>query len=182
MVLTGYCDLNTRDIERGGMRKSSGFTLIELVVVISILAVLLATAAPKFFDLQKEARKSAINGLRASVDSARVLANGMLTAAGSPGNSNLLIEGSVVTNGSAYPTGNAAGIVAAVRFDSNVFATTVGPGSTGSNAGDPVISTGMVYFGIKSASNPNQCGFTYSDAVTTTGMVAFVSSTTLSGC
>ena len=158
------------------MNRSRGFTLIELVVVIAILAVLLATAAPKFFDLQKEARKSAVNGLRAAVDASRVMASAMLAAAGSPGNSSLLVEGSTVTMGSGYPTGNANGIVNAVRFDSTVFAATVGPSTA------PVISTGMVYFGIKSATSPNTCGFTYSDAATTTGVTAFVSTPVLTGC
>jgi len=158
--------------------KKRGFTLIELVVVIAILAVLLATAAPKFFDLQKEARKSSINGLRSSVDAARVLANGMLTSAGSPGSSNLLIEGSTVTNSNAYPTGDAAGIVSAVRFDTSVFGTSVGPSGS---SGGPTISTGMVWFYVKSATDVNACGFTYSDA-STSGQSAFVSSPTITGC
>ena len=160
------------------MKRNQGFTLIELVVVIAILAVLLATAAPKFFDLQKEARKSAVNGLRAAVDSARVMANGMLVAAGSPGSSSMLIEGSTVTNTNSYPTGSAAGIVSAVRFDTTVFGSSVGPTVT---AGGPVLSSGMVYFYIKSATDVNNCGFTYSDA-STSGTSAFVGSTVVSGC
>lgn len=50
--------------------KRNGFTLIELVVVIVILGILAAIAAPKFMDLQTDARISAINGLSGAIKSA----------------------------------------------------------------------------------------------------------------
>ncbi|MBW2185552.1 MAG: type II secretion system protein [Deltaproteobacteria bacterium] len=37
------------------MKNQKGFTLIELVVVMVILALLAAVAVPKFLDLQKQA-------------------------------------------------------------------------------------------------------------------------------
>lgn len=52
------------------MKRQSGFTLIELVVVIVILGILAATAAPKFMNLQGDARISTLNGLKGSVKSA----------------------------------------------------------------------------------------------------------------
>ncbi|OLQ92980.1 MSHA biogenesis protein MshA [Vibrio panuliri] len=47
--------------------KKTGFTLIELVVVIVILGVLAVTAAPRFLNLQVDAKNSALEGLKASV-------------------------------------------------------------------------------------------------------------------
>ncbi|PWI32015.1 MSHA biogenesis protein MshA [Vibrio albus] len=49
------------------MKKQGGFTLIELVVVIVILGILAVTAAPKFLDMQGEARKGVLNGVKGAM-------------------------------------------------------------------------------------------------------------------
>lgn len=49
------------------MQKQQGFTLIELIIVIIILGILAVTAAPKFLDIQDDARESTLRGVEGSV-------------------------------------------------------------------------------------------------------------------
>ena len=64
------------------MKRQQGFTLIELVVVIIILGILAVTAAPKFINLQGDARVSALNGLKASIQGANTLVYSKAALAG----------------------------------------------------------------------------------------------------
>lgn len=55
------------------MKSQSGFTLIEMVAVIIILAIMAATALPRFANLSTEARLSSVNGLAGGLRSAVAL-------------------------------------------------------------------------------------------------------------
>lgn len=79
------------------LSQSKGFTLIELVVVIVILGILAATAAPKFIDLTGDARKSVIQGLQGSVNSALNMVYAKALVAGETGDT-----GQVIINGEYY--------------------------------------------------------------------------------
>ena len=54
---------------RKDVKKKSGFTLIELIIVISIIAVLAAIGVPKYGNIQKDAK------IKADIASAKVIAD-----------------------------------------------------------------------------------------------------------
>lgn len=64
------------------LNKQSGFTLIELVIVIIVLGILAATAAPKFIDLQSDARESALSGVKAAMEGGATLTYSKAAIAG----------------------------------------------------------------------------------------------------
>lgn len=95
--------------------KQQGFTLIELVVVITILGILAAFALPRFAGLEVSARESVVDGLTGSVRSAAALAHSLQLATAATAGQSVTMEGQVVTMVNRYPTANTAGITASLQ-------------------------------------------------------------------
>ncbi|PSJ48249.1 MSHA biogenesis protein MshA [Zobellella taiwanensis] len=96
------------------MKRAAGFTLIELVIVIVILGILGAVAAPRFINLQDDAYAANINGLKSSIQSAMTLGNTKAILEGKDqGNTvqDVTIDGDTVKFIYGFPTANTNGIV-----------------------------------------------------------------------
>ncbi|RJQ49166.1 MAG: type II secretion system protein [Gammaproteobacteria bacterium] len=108
------------------MKKQTGFTLIELVLVITILGILAAFAVPRFINITGDARLATVNALAGSMRSAAALAHSMALATAAGAASSISMEGATVTMAFHYPTGDAAGIGTALQDTGGFFSNASG--------------------------------------------------------
>jgi MSHA pilin protein MshA len=79
-----------------------GFSLIELVVIITILGILAAFAVPRFESLEVEARSAATAALGGDLRSGAALAHAMWLAQGQP--ESVTVNGQTIAMANGYPT------------------------------------------------------------------------------
>ncbi|MFV0576266.1 MAG: type II secretion system protein [Vibrio sp.] len=131
------------------MKKQGGFTLIELVVVIVILGILAVTAAPRFLNLQDDARVSTLKGLQGAIQGAAGIVYGKAAIAGIETSATAddidLPGGQTVETLFGYPTADAAGIGSAIDMDDDFIELTASTAPVATGTVGNVIGSSIQY-------------------------------------
>lgn len=130
---------------------NSGFTLIELVVVITILGILAAFAIPRSAALQTEARMAKMNAALGSLKAGAALAHSLQIAQQLSASTSVIMEGSTIAMVNGYPTAASEAIGHAAGFNE----------SDGSAIQGYVTSSSGNIFKVSADSEHLACAVTY---------------------
>ena len=137
-------------------RRGRGFTLIELVITISIIAILAAVALPRYISLQTQARAAKMQAIYGGVRSAAALAHAQAIATNTTAAPTVAMEGTNITQVNGYPTADAAGIITALQLDATNDQVTISAG--GALAGSTIT------IDINGATTAANCRISYTAA------------------
>jgi len=115
------------------MKRQSGFTLIELIMVIVILGVLSAFALPRFADFGEDAREASLDALAGALRAAANIAHAQQLADGATPGTTVTLEGADIAMVNGYPQSVATGITSAAQVAGD-YVITHGSGAGGQDA------------------------------------------------
>ncbi|KMV30128.1 MSHA biogenesis protein MshA [Photobacterium swingsii] len=148
------------------MKRQGGFTLIELVVVIVILGILAVTAAPRFLNLQGDARNAALQGLKGAINGGAGIVYGKAAIEGKESSKDVVNVGTgnaAVKTIYGYPTATSAGIVATLSNFNDDWEIVKNTGKS-ENAAGTILLTFKQYKDTETANIPSKCYVTYTAA------------------
>ena len=162
------------------MKRQGGFTLIELVVVIVILGILAVTAAPRFLNLQNDARKSSLQGLKGALDGAAGIVYGKAAIEGLETSSSAEDTSDGIETVYGYPTASANGLEKAVVGLSTDWSSIIS-GSVANGAQYLITFKDSDISGASDVTDTN-CYVTYTEATGVTADTAYSTSVKDTGC
>ncbi|WP_153914745.1 prepilin-type N-terminal cleavage/methylation domain-containing protein [Shewanella sp. TC10] len=166
--------------------KQAGFTLVELVVVIIILGILAVVAAPKFINLQGDARVSSLAGMQSAIKGANTLVYSKASLAGVENEANVtdldIGTGTDLFTAYGYVVASELDLDNVLQADFNSAISETDPTMAVDRGADWTMYEGNGQATIWQKGAPAECKLVYKEVTSTTDLPVYEIQTDPSKC